>query len=121
MRAISKAHIKAAFLLAIITGAGACSTTSGTNGVPGVAGGGERKEIVGLEEMSLEYIETLWGKADQNLPAGDGRTVRFKGIRTENEDPITEKVDVKYCDVRLDLDKRQLVRKWQYETCRPKT
>lgn len=107
-------------LLIILVGlATACSTTSG--GIPGVNADGERREIVGLEEMSLEYIQSLWGKPDQNVPAGDGRTVRFKDIRTENEDPITEKVEVKYCDVLLDIDSRQLVKKWQYESCRPKS
>jgi len=94
-----------------------CSTTP-TGGGP--SGSDARREIVALEEMSLEYIETIWGKPDVNIPAGDGRTVRYKNIHTENEDPMSNKVEVKYCDVRLDIDKRQLVQKWQYETCRPK-
>ncbi|MBC7532500.1 MAG: hypothetical protein H7318_13075 [Oligoflexus sp.] len=110
--------MKAPLLIALLTLASACSTTSGGGGA-GRTEDGERKEIVALEEMSLEYIQTLWGKPDQNLPAGDGRTVRFKSIRTETEDPITEKVEIKHCDVLLHVDKRQLVSKWQYESCRP--
>lgn len=94
----------------------ACATGSGSSGAAGGSDG--RREIVGLEEMSLEYIQTLWGAPDQNIPAGKGRTVRFKDIRTENEDPITGAIAVKYCDVRLDVNERQLVQTWVYETCR---
>lgn len=109
--------MKVALLMAMIALASACTTTGGDGA--GRTADGERKEIIGLEEMSLEYIQTLWGKPEQNLPAGDGRTVRFKSIRTETEDPITEKVQIKHCDVLLNIDKRQLVSKWQYESCRP--
>ncbi|RYZ67321.1 MAG: hypothetical protein EOP09_11230 [Proteobacteria bacterium] len=95
----------------------ACTTAPG---VGNSSSSDERKEIVGLEEMSLEYIQTLWGTPDANVPAGQGRTVRFKNIRAEDEDPITEKVEVKYCDVRLDINSQQLVQSWQYEGCRDK-
>lgn len=110
--------MKAALSIAFVVLASACTTTSG-GGAAGRTADGERKEIIGLEEMSLEYIQTLWGKPEQNLPAGEGRTVRFKSIRTETEDPITEKVEIKHCDVLLNIDKRQLVSKWQYESCHP--
>lgn len=93
----------------------ACATGSGSGGIAGSDG---RREIVGLEEMSLEYIETLWGKPDQNIPAGKGRTVRFKDIRTEDENPITGAVAVKFCDIRLEVNEKQLVQTWLYETCR---
>lgn len=92
-----------------------CATGSSLSG--GKASG-ERREIVGLEEMSLEYVQTLWGSPDQNVPAGKGRTVRFKNIRTEDENPITGVILVKYCDVRLDVNDRQLVQSWLYEICR---
>ncbi len=110
--------MRALLLIATIASISACSTLS--SGGLGLGAANERKEIVALEEMSLEYIQSLWGKPEVNIPAGEGRTVRFKNIRTEIEDPISEKVQVKYCDVRLDINKRQLVQKWEYETCRPK-
>ncbi|MBC7661859.1 MAG: hypothetical protein H7249_19375 [Chitinophagaceae bacterium] len=104
-------------LIAFTLLASACTTVSG-DGNSSAPSGGERKEIVGLEEMSLEYIQTSWGTPDSNVPAGEGRTVRFKNIRTEEEDPITEKIEIKICDIRLDINKAQLVQSWQYETCR---
>lgn len=91
----------------------ACTT------VPGKGNSSDRREIVGLEEMSLEYIESSWGAPDSNTPRGDGRTVRFKNIRAETEDPISGRVDVKQCDIRLDLNNKQLVTSWEYENCRP--
>lgn len=97
----------------------ACATGSGGGG--GGSGGYDgRKEIIGLEEMSLEYIQTMWGAPDQSVPAGKGKIVRFKDIRSEDEDPITGAVAVKYCDIRLDVNERQLVETWTYEVCRPK-
>ena len=95
----------------------ACTTVPGI----GSRNGDDRKEIIGLEEMSLEYIQTLWGTPDANVPAGDGRTVRFKNIRADDEDPISGKIEVKFCDVRLDVNRQQLVKTWQYESCRPKS
>ncbi|MES2744111.1 MAG: hypothetical protein V4655_01735, partial [Bdellovibrionota bacterium] len=77
-----------------------CTTTSSSG--PGNTGSSDgRREIIGLEEMSLEYIQTLWGQPDQSIPAGKGKLVRFKSIRTEDEDPITGAVKVKSCDVKL--------------------
>lgn len=110
--------MKASFLIPLLLiFSSACSTTSGSGGFLG--GSNERKEIVGLEEMSLEYIQTLWGEPDQNVPSGKGRTVRFKNIRAEDEDPISGAVAVKYCDVKLEVNERQLVSSWNYEVCRP--
>ncbi|RYZ71078.1 MAG: hypothetical protein EOP09_05165 [Proteobacteria bacterium] len=95
-----------------------CTTTSSSG--PGNTGSSDgRREIIGLEEMSLEYIQTLWGQPDQSIPAGKGKLVRFKSIRTEDEDPITGAVKVKSCDVKLDVNEKQLVTTWAYEVCRP--
>ncbi len=108
-------------LFAALIALNACATGSGGGeGGKSSADEGGRKEIVGLEEMSIEYIETLWGKPDSVTPTATGKTVRFKNIRAEDEDPINDKVVVKYCDVRLDVNAKQLVQSWQYETCRPK-
>lgn len=93
--------------------AASCSTLGGGSG-----GRGERLEMTGLEDMSLEYIKTKWGEPDSIVPKGDGKLVRFKNIRSEEEQPVTRKVTVKSCEVRLDLGKDQLVKSWEYENCR---
>lgn len=95
--------------------AAACTT------VPGIGSSNERREIVGLEEMSLEYIESNWGTPDSNTPHGEGRTARYKSIRTETEDPISGNVDVKQCDIRLELNNKMIVTSWEYESCRPQS
>ncbi len=79
----------------------------------------ERKEMTGLEEMSLEYIQSRWGEPDSQVPKTEGRTVRYKNIRSEDEDPLTRKVQVKFCDVRLELSQELIVTAWEYENCRP--
>jgi hypothetical protein len=108
------------FTLALFTSVSlllpSCSTPSGGSNTGSPE---SRREIIALEEMSLEYIQTLWGPPDQSLPAGKGKLVRFKDIRTEDEDPITGVVKVKYCDVKLDVNSKELVQTWAYEVCRP--
>ncbi len=96
----------------------ACATSSEGSSTAGDPD--NRREIVALEDMSLEYIQTLWGAPDQNVPAGKGRTVRFKNIRAEDEDPISGTVTVKFCDVKLEINDKDLVQTWNYEVCRPK-
>ncbi|HET9237406.1 MAG TPA: hypothetical protein VFO10_09155 [Oligoflexus sp.] len=91
----------------------ACSTMSGGSGPDG-----ERLEMTGLEEMSLEYIKTKWGEPETNIPKGEGRVVHYKNIRSQDEDPVTGKVTVKSCEVRLDLTKELLVKTWEYENCK---
>ncbi|WP_141734798.1 hypothetical protein [Oligoflexus tunisiensis] len=91
----------------------ACSTLGGGSGP-----NGERLEMTGLEEMSLEYIKTKWGEPESNIPKGEGRVVHYKNIRSQDEDPVTRKVTVKYCEVRLDLTKEMLVKSWEYENCK---
>ena len=111
--------MKALVLLIPLVLVVSCASTGGGRSGSDMDSGG-RKEINGLEEMSLEYIETLWGAPDTSIPAGAGKTVRFKNIRAEDEDPITEKVSIKFCDIRLEVNEKQLVQSWQYEICRPK-
>jgi len=96
-----------------LLGFSACSTMGGGSGP-----NGERLEMTGLEEMSLEYIKTKWGEPDTNVPKGDGRVVHYKNIRSQDEDPVTRKVTVKSCEVRLDLTKELLVKTWEYENCK---
>jgi hypothetical protein len=91
----------------------ACSTLGGGSGP-----NGERMEMTGLEEMSLEYIKTKWGEPETNIPKGEGRVVHYKDIRSQDEDPVTGKITVKYCAVRLDLTKDLLVKTWEYENCK---
>lgn len=91
----------------------ACSTMGGGSGP-----GGERLEMTGLEEMSLEYIKTKWGEPETNIPKGEGRVVHYKNIRSQDEDPVTGKITVKSCEVRLDLTKELLVKTWEYENCK---
>jgi hypothetical protein len=91
----------------------ACSTLGGGSGP-----NGERLEMTGLEEMSLEYIKTKWGDPETNIPKGEGRVVHYKNIRSQDEDPVTGKVTVKSCEVRLDLTKDLLVKTWEYENCK---
>jgi hypothetical protein len=101
------------FLGLALLGFTACSTLAGGNGPDG-----ERLEMTGLEEMSLEYIKTKWGEPETNVPKGDGRVVHYKNIRSHDEDPVTGKITVKYCEVRLDLSKDLLVKTWEYENCK---
>lgn len=96
-----------------LLGCTACSTLGGGTGPDG-----ERLEMTGLEEMSLEYIKTKWGEPDTNIPKGEGRVVHYKNIRSEDEDPVSRKVTVKSCEVRLDLTKDLLVKTWEYENCK---
>ncbi len=91
----------------------ACSTLGGGSGP-----NGERLEMTGLEEMSLEYIKTKWGEPETNIPKGEGRVVQYKNIRSQDEDPVTSKITVKYCEVRLDLTKDLLVKTWEYTNCK---
>jgi hypothetical protein len=97
----------------LLMGFTACSTMGG-----GTGPSGERMEMTGLEEMSLEYIKTKWGEAETDIPKGEGRVVRYKNIRSQDEDPVTGKVTVKSCEVRLDLTKDLLVKTWEYEICK---
>ena len=98
----------------MLCGMSACSTLGGGNS----GSGGDRLEMTGLEEMSLEYIKTKWGEPETNVPKGDGRVVHYNNIRSQDEDPVTRKVTVKLCGVRLDFTKDQLVKNWEYENCR---
>ncbi|MFW7379970.1 MAG: hypothetical protein ACOH5I_14245 [Oligoflexus sp.] len=77
----------------------------------------ERQEISGLEEMSLEYIETQWGKPDYNLPTRKGRTVKFEKINTRDVDPVSNYVTERICIIRLEIDQEGLVEQWDYESC----
>jgi hypothetical protein len=77
----------------------------------------KRQEMTGLKNMSLEYIQTQWGEPDYNLPRTTGRTVKFEGIESRDEDPVTGDVTVQTCRIRLDIDKEGLVDKWEYEEC----
>lgn len=97
----------------LLLGSTACSTLGGGSGPSG-----ERYEMTGLEEMSLEYIKTKWGEPESNIPKGDGRVVKYKNIRSQDEDPVSRKVTVKSCEVRLDLTKEMLVKSWEYENCK---
>lgn len=76
-----------------------------------------RQEILGLEEMSFEYIQTQWGEPDYNLPRRAGRTVKFEKIQTSDQDPVTGHVTERVCTIRLDIDREGLVEKWDYESC----
>jgi|GEM_PF-6033055 hypothetical protein len=98
--------------VSVLLGCMACTTA------PGISRE-ERQEMTGLEEMSLEYIQSRWGEPDSQVPKAEGRTVRYKNIRSEDEEPVSRRVSVKYCDVRLELTKDLLVTAWEYENCRP--
>lgn len=76
-----------------------------------------RQEILGLEEMSLEYIQMQWGEPDYDLPRRTGRTVKFEKIHTRDEDPVSNEVTERVCVIRLEIDKDGLVEKWDYEAC----
>ena len=65
-----------------------------------------RKEISGLTDMSIEYIEGQWGKPDYNLPKTKGRTVKFNKVLYIDTDPVTEVSTRKLCTVRLQLTKK---------------
>ncbi len=106
--------IRAMALALMLSALTACTTPGGGNS----GSGSDRLEMTGLEEMSLEYIKTKWGDPDTNVPKGEGRVVHYKNIQSRDEDPVTRKVTLKSCVVRLDLTKDQLVKNWEYENCR---
>lgn len=90
-----------------------------SSGGPGNSGTGkDRLEMTGLEEMSLEYIKGKWGDPDSNIPKGEGRVVVYKNVRSEDENPVSGKVTVKLCEVKLEFTKELLVKSWDYENCR---
>jgi hypothetical protein len=86
----------------------ACVSSSSSSG---------RQEILGLEEMSLEYIQMQWGNPDYKLPRRTGQTVKFEKILTRDQDPVTGHVTEQLCTIRLDIDREGLVEQWDYETC----
>ena len=94
-----------------------CTTTSSTD-VLAVSSGHERKEMTGLEDMSLEYIKSEWGEPDTDEAKGDGRVVRYKNIKSQDLEAVEGDSNVKYCLIRLDLNKALLVTAWEYESCR---
>ena len=92
--------------------------TSCTTTEQGLGPNGERLEMTGLEDMSLAFIKTQWGEPDGNIPKGEGRLVSYKNIRSRDEDPVTGKVTIKSCQIRLELTRELLVKNWDYENCR---
>lgn len=77
-----------------------------------------RQEMTGLEDMSVEYIESVWGKPDAEQAAPKGKTLLFKDIHTKDSDPLLNKVEQKRCDIRLLIGPDDVVSSWTYENCR---
>ena len=77
-----------------------------------------RNEISGLTDMSLDYIESQWGKPEFNLPKTNGRLVKFAEVLVDEEEPVTEQVTKKLCTAELQLTKDGLVEDWSYTKCR---
>ena len=67
--------------------------------------------------MSLDYIESLWGKADRRVPMSYGSVVTFKNILSKDEEPLTGKINKKVCSIKLKVNKKGLVKKWNYQKC----
>ncbi len=93
-------------------------TTTAANDVLAVSSGKERKEMTGLEDMSLEYIKAQWGEPDADVAKGDGRVIHYKNIKSQDLDAVEGDSNVKSCLIRLDLNKDLLVTGWEYESCR---
>lgn len=68
--------------------------------------------------MSLEYIETKWGKPEFNLPKTKGRLVKFTEVLVKEEEPVSGSIAKKLCIAELQLDKAGLVKDWNYTKCR---
>ncbi len=80
-------------------------------------GSRERKEMTGLEEMSLEYLKGEWGDPDSDVATGEKRIVHYKNVRSEDLEPISRQVTVKHCVVKLEINKAEMVSSWEYESC----
>ena len=77
-----------------------------------------RPEIVGLREVSKEYLVETWGQPDFQKQHVNGQSVlRYNRVTATKEDPLTEKVIKSLCDIELVLDREGIVLDWKYLQC----
>ncbi|SMF28427.1 hypothetical protein [Pseudobacteriovorax antillogorgiicola] len=88
---------------------GACATSSGS---------AYREEILGLTDMSLEYIMTQWGEPDYKLPKSNGQSVKYESVMSVDEEPLSGELIKKICVANLDINKEGLVEDWGYSDCK---
>ncbi len=74
--------------------------------------------MTGLEDMALEYIVSVWGPPDAEEKGPKGKVLRYKDIHGRDQDPLHDKVRLKTCIIRLELNAEDLVSSWSYESCR---
>lgn len=79
-----------------------------------------RVQMIGIQGMSFSHINSEWGKADSTLDNPDGtKTLIYKGVKTTIEDPLTEKEQVHSCEVKIILNRHEIVEDWDNVKCNP--
>ena len=96
------------FSMVLLLFGASCTTT----------GGNHRPEIVGLREVSKDYLLEVWGKPDAQRVHKNGQTIiQFNRVEATKEDPLTEKVIKTLCNIELVLDREGIVLDWKYLSC----
>lgn len=76
-----------------------------------------REEIIGLEGMSVEFIQAQWGEPDAKFPLAAGQSLKYNNVFVKDEDPFTGENADRNCVIKLEVDAEGLVADWDYEAC----
>lgn len=77
-----------------------------------------RTEILGLTDMSQEYILDRWGEPDLKVPKSNGSILSYKNVLTKDVDPLSEITTKKICTLDLTVVS-DVVKTWDYKDCLP--